>query len=330
MTEEQQRDEASALRDRDRREFFRSAIGAAAVTAVGVAAVTAGSGALAATTADSDVLNFALSLKYLEAQFYSYSAFGTGLTAAQISGNVGITGAAGTPGDATGARQVTFTDPLVAQYAAEIAADKIAHVNFLRGLLGSAAVAQPTIDLGTAATSPFSLVMGAAGVVPKGSAFDAYANDTNFLLAAFFIADVIVTAFKGAVAGNGVAVLFTDKTNLESAAGMLATDAYHAAIIRTTLYVKGAATPTLRANTDGISNVRDGLDGVSDDDQGVTPATVNGNLTSNIVPTGADGIAFGRGSTEVLNIFYLNSAQVTKGGFFPNGLNGTYVSSGAN
>jgi hypothetical protein len=333
MIEDQQRDQLPAelpedrglaLRDRDRREFFRSAIGAAAVTAVGAAAVTVGSGAFAQTTSDIDTLNFVLNLKYFEAEFYSFAAFGTGLTAAQISGNVGTTGAVGTPGDATGARMVSFTDPLVAQSAAEIANDKIAHVNFLRGLLGSAAVAQPTIDLSATATGAFSVFMGAAGVVTRGSAFDPYASDANFLLAAFLIEDVGVTAFKGS------ASLITDKTNLESAAGMLATDAYHAAIIRTTLYVKGAADASLRTNADKISNTRDLLDGTSDDDQGISPTTVGGLLVSNIVPAGADGLAFGRLPGAVLNIVYLNSAAVTKGGFFPNGLNGPANASNAN
>jgi hypothetical protein len=33
---------------------------------------------------------------------------------------------------------------------------------------------------------------------------------------------------------------------------------------------------------------------------------------------------------NVLNIFYLNSLAVTKGGFYPNGLNATVVTSAAN
>ena len=58
--------------------------------------------------------------------------------------------------------------------------------------------------------------------------------------------------------------------------------------------------------------------------------TVGSTLVSNIVPTGADGLVFGRQPSSVLNIVYLNSAAVSKGGFFPAGLNGSIATSTAN
>ena len=134
-----------------------------------------------------------------------------------------------------------------------------------------------------------------------------------------------VTAYKGASS-----LLINNKPYLEAAAGLLAAESYHASIIRTTLYTKGIATPSLRTSADAISNVRDLLDGTSDDDQGISPVTVGGNPVSNIVPTGADGLAFGRQPASVLNIAYLNSASVSKGGFFPAGLNGSIATSTAN
>lgn len=308
----------------ERRQFFRTALGAAAVTVAGATALTVGPRAFADTTSDVDLLNFALQMTYLEAQFYSNAAFGTGLTTAQKAAGSAPTGT-NVAGEATGARQVTFTDPLVAQYAAEIAQDKIAHLNWLRGELGTAASAQPTIDLGTSATGAFSTAMRAAGVISgSGSTFDPYASDANFLLAAFLFADVSASVLAAAVA------LVTDAGHREIVEGAMITDAHHAAMIRTTLYAKGATTASLRTNADQISNLRDALDGTSDDDQGISPTTVNSNLVSNVAPTYADGTIFLRDATHVLNIVFLNSAQVTKGGFFPNGVNGTIVTSAAN
>ena len=253
-----------------------------------------------------------------------------------------ITGTTGTPGLATGGRAVTFTDPLVAQYAREIAVDEIAHVRFLRAALGSAAVAQPAIDVGVTPTSAFSRAAQAAGVVPAGTAFDAYASDEAFLLGSFIFEDVGVTAYKGA------APLLTSKVFLEAAAGILAVEAYHAAIVRTVLYRKGIGTPAVGAtpaipaqpdlitNAGKISDARDLLDGTPtedlvrgigpDDDQGIA----NIGTASNIAPLNSNGLAFSRTTGQVLNIVYLTRQALTAGGFFPAGVNGNIRSSTAN
>jgi hypothetical protein len=304
-------------RRNERREFFKTAIGAAAVAGAGGALTFAGSAGAQSAPTDADVLNFALNLEYLEAEFYNVAVFGTTLTVAQTSGT-------GTPGIATGGRKVVFTDPVVAQYAKEIAQDEVAHVNFLRAQLGASAVAQPAIDIGVTPTSAFSNAARAAGLIGPGDAFDVYATDENFLLGAYIFEDVGVTAYKGA------APLITNKTYLEAAAGILAVEAYHASLIRTVLYAKGVATPSLRTSADAISNARDSLDGTSDLDQGISPTGSGATTMSNIVPLDANGLAFSRTTGQVLNIVYLNKNAVGMGGFFPAGVNGTIKTSAAN
>ncbi|WP_344706336.1 ferritin-like domain-containing protein [Sphingomonas swuensis] len=302
--------EARAQRRDDRRAFVQS-LGVYAA-GIGVAAATMSSRAFAQTVSDADILNFALNLEYLEAQFYSYAVFGTGLPNSSLTGT-------GTQGAVTGGRQVNFTDPLVAQYAREIAQDEIAHVNFLRRALGAAAVAQPAIDIGTDPNGAFSTAARAAGLIGAGQSFDPYASDENFLLGAFIFEDVGVTAYKGA------APLLANKTFTEAAAGILAVEAYHAAIVRTTLFRKGIATPSLIDATERISAARDSLDNPMDMDQGIAPI---GNA-SNIVPTDQNALVFGRTTGDVLNIVYLNPGAVPRGGFFPNGVNGAITVSSA-
>ncbi len=321
-----------ARRREDRREFFRTAIGAAAVGAGALA--FAGSASAQAIT-DVDVLNFALNLEYLEANFYTQAAFGTNIPDAMMTGT-------GTQGAVTGGRRVNFTDPVVSQYAREIAQDEMNHVAFLRTALSTSAVAQPAIDIGVTPTSAFSNAARAAGVIGASDSFDVYASDENFLLGAYIFEDVGVTAYKGA------APLLQNKAYLEAAAGILAVEAYHASIVRTVLYGKGIATPALRTNADKISDARDMLDGTTftsttmgdpdgtltgkaaDDDQGISPTTVSGQLVSNIVPLNANGLAYSRTTGQVLNIVYLTNTAASMGGFFPNGVNGNIRTSAAN
>jgi len=302
----------------ERRNFFRKSSGYAAGMAGGAILAACGGGGNnaigQATTGptDVDILNFALNLEYLEAQFYQYAVSGVGLPESQLNGT-------GTRGQVTGGRQVPFKDPIVAQYAREIAKDEADHVRFLRAALGSAAVAQPAIDVSARANGAFSAAAAAAGLITPGQAFDPYASDEAFLLGAFIFEDVGVTAYKGA------APLITNKTYLEAAAGILAAEAYHAGLVRTVLYSKGLATPSLRTSADAISNARDSLDASTDVDQGIT-GTAD---TSNIVPLDENGIAYSRTPGDVLNIVYLTRDTAVRGGFFPNGVNGTLNTSSA-
>jgi hypothetical protein len=71
-----------------------------------------------------------------------------------------------------------------------------------------------------------------------------------------------------------------------------------------------------------LSDARDKLDGPADKDQGIR---VDGK--ANFVPSNPDGIAFRRTPQEVLHIVYLTEQSgVSKGGFYPNGMNGTLKS----
>ena len=281
-----------------RRAFIRNigfgAAGAAVLGAMGTMGGVSTASAQAATITDADIFNFALNLEYLEAEFYLRASVGQGLATAEVTGT-------GSLGAVSGGRQVSFASQTIANYANEIARDERLHVNTLRRALGSNAVARPAIDLNLA----FTFAARAAGLAGPNDTFDAFANETNFLLAAFIFEDVGVTAYHGAAA------LISDKANLAGAAGILAVEAYHAGIIRTVLYERG-----LFSQAQAISNARDSLDGAGDLDQGIGDAT-----TSNLVPLDEAGVAFQRTPGQVLNIVYLNP-NGTPTGFFPNGLNG--------
>ncbi|WZO98390.1 ferritin-like domain-containing protein [Isosphaeraceae bacterium EP7] len=256
---------------------------------------------------DPAVLNFALNLEYLEAEYYSLATTGLSIQERGV-GVTGINTGAGNPGTLTvkANPKVPFATPLIEQYANEIAQDELNHVVFLRSALGGAAVAKPAIDL----LNSFNAAGMAIGL-PDG--FDPFASEVNFLLGAFVFEDVGVTAYKGA------ARLIANKDFLEAAAGILAVEAYHAGEVRTVLARINADNPGagIAGLVQKISDLRDGADGPADLDQGI----LDGNGQINIVPTDANGIAFSRTTQQVLNIVYLNG-NGTPGGFYPLGLNG--------
>ncbi len=298
----------SATTQVDRRRLF-TMLGVAGAGAA-VATATTGGAANAAVTlgpaTDGAVLNFALNLEYLEAEFYLRAVTGRGLDDKDVTGT-------GTPGKVAGGKEVPWKSKRLMMHAREIARDEREHVRFLRGALGTAAVSRPAIDF----TAAFTAAAKAAGVITKGT-FNPFASETNFLLGAFLFEDVGVTAYKGA------AGLISNKGYLEAAAGILAVEAYHAGAIRAILSDKGS--DSLNRTVKKLSDARDSLDGTSDDDQGISESSYGDKKPanqSNLVPTDRNGIVYSRTPAQVLNIVYLNPAKdVTKGGFFPAGVNG--------
>jgi len=293
----------SAETPADRRRFMKTAgatgLGIVGATALGgVVANSASASTMSADAnaiSDATVLNFALNLEYLEAEFYSYAVCGHGLPDSLTYGT-------GHRGPVEGGREVHFKSRAVGQFAKEVARDEYDHVAFLRTALGKSAVARPEINI----NSSFTAAATAAGLIKKGEKFDVYANEDNFMLGAFIFEDVGVTAYKGA------APLISNKTYLSAAAGILAVEAYHASNIRTRLYDRGFA-----AQANAISAARDSLDGPGHDDQGITVGGVE-----NIVPADSNSLAFGRSPGQVLNIVYLTPKAANSGGFFPEGVNG--------
>ena len=224
-------------------------------------------------------------------------------------------------------------------------------MSLLRSALGAtAAVAQPAIDL----VNSFN---GLAGLLGVGlTAFDPFADDASFLLGSYIFEDVGVTAYTGA------APELTDKSlggTLDTAAGIQGVEAYHAGLIRTTIYgldqaantVNGQTAPagTLRALATAISMVRATVDGsgtygsaknMQGDDIGlgtqmvalngtttnitastIVDATTTGSINTAAIGTSVGSLVFARSAAQVLNIVYASKAG-TPGGFFPAGLNG--------
>jgi Ferritin-like domain len=250
-----------------RRSFIKNMGLASAGIAAGAVLEGCAGGALthAAGPSQTDVLNFALNLEYLEAEFYSVATTGNTLGSAVIGGT----------SQATGGSKAPLTG-LVADIAAEIAQDEQNHVKFLRSALGGAAVAEPAINLA-------ALGMG-------------FATQAQFLNLARAFEDTGVSAYGGA------ATLLSGD-NLQYAAQILATEAYHAGNIR-------------------LNCIQETTAPFAVDTEDVLPSD-----PSHYFPVDSNSLALIRTPSQVLMIVYhTTSTGVTTGGFFPNGVNGNIKS----
>jgi hypothetical protein len=280
------------------RRFGAGVASAAAIGAMGAGGLMAtsrpasGRPARVQAITDADVFNFALNLEYLEAEYYLRAVTGAGLAS-------NLTGGTGTQGSVTGGALVPFQTAAVAYYAQRIANDELAHVTFIRDVLGGSSVAEPTIDLETS----FTTLAVAAGLIANGQTFNPFASEVDFLLGAYIFEDVGVTAYAGA------ASVLTNAASIDYAASVLATEAYHAGAIRGYLSNIGGG-----AATNAISALRQKLGGVQD-----LGTDADGN-PYNITNVDINGQAQRRTPQEVLSIVYGGG---TSGGlFFPAGMNG--------
>jgi hypothetical protein len=251
---------------------------------------------------DKDIFNFALNLESLETEYYLMGTTGKGMDDSDAGRN---------PGRVLGGHRVPWKNEDLHDFMREVAANELAHVRYYRKVLGADAVSRPEIDL----AGGFAAAAKAAGL---GDNFDPFASEMNFFLGGMLMEDVGVTAY------NGAAPLIRNKDFLQAAAGILAVEAYHMGMARSTLYRMGEEA---RQAANKISNARDMLDGAADVDQGLyvsmedQPAPVAGR--ANIVPSDKDGKAFTRTPFQVLKIVYLTDKDgVSGGGLFPKGMNG--------
>jgi hypothetical protein len=288
------------------------------------------------TYTDADILNYALNLEYLEAQFYLYAATGSGLAAADTMAPSGYTGTY-TEGTVTvgDAAQVAGVTPAEQEILNEIAFEEQTHVQFLRSALGKAAVPMPSIDLSF--FGPLAVAANITTAATGTGSFNPFSSFDYFLVGAFIFEDVGVTAYSGAapfISPTGVAAGY-----LTAAAGILAVEAYHAAYIRTALTARAIAAGSSSAYPYlAAANLVEALRASLTTGNTAAPST-SGSVETLLVLPGSkttasaivaadptNAIGFSRTFTQVHHIVYGSPAVgVAKGGFFPNGTNSYFA-----
>ena len=263
-----------------------------------------------AAVTDVDILQFALNLEYLEAEFYLRAVSGAGLSAAD-GGGAAVT--------APSTTKVTFSNAFFQQLAFELAQTELQHVRALRATisaLGGTPVAAPALNF----TDAFNAVAFQAGL----TSFNPYSSDYAFLIGALTFEEIGVTAYTGA------ARLITSTAVLDAAAGIQAAEAYHAGAIRTIL-AGNAISAGSQANVTAYNSILQVLNKLDTGSHttllaasAASVAAVTATSTT-VVSADANAIGYARTTDQVLHIAYATTPGTftASGGFFPGGLNGT-------
>ena len=193
----------------NRRGFLGAMLGAAALAA---ADPSIGFAQTSAATTVLDVLNFALNLEYLEANFYLYVSSGAGLTSDLSGGGAAVQGAPG---------QIPLDSEALALCKA-LAQDEVNHIKQLRTTISSlngTPIAQPPIQL------------DANGPITTQSQFLAAARQ--------------FTALGGSAYVGGAQMLVSNPAVLTAAAQILGAEGQHAGYLNALCVKQGVTSPAI-------------------------------------------------------------------------------------
>jgi hypothetical protein len=214
-TIEQERESGPTESTVNRRSFIRGAgftgLGLAGATLIGSNFGSREQRVEAAGVSDEAILNFALNLEYLEAEYDSMATYGATLV------QRGILSKSDETGPTTGGKMVKFGN--LAYLATAIRNDETHHVLLLRSILGSAAAKKPAINLDA-----------------KGYGF----SDVNSYLK-------LRTQFEhvGTSAYLGAAPLISNNKYLATAGAILATEGQHLGTLNIYCVMKGVTVPAV-------------------------------------------------------------------------------------
>ena len=288
--------QSAAGRALDRR-YFLAALGAAAGAGLMSGCSTSNTPAASttpATSAEINMLNFALNVKFLTATFYSYITQGTDLPSTAIANSGAVTGAPSAKLVFTGTNAQQTTD-----LVNEIYFDEKNQVTALQSLLGTSAVFRPAINLAAYAAI----------------------TATNALSIARMLEDVSVTAFASISTS-------LSSSNITVLAQILGVDSFHAGALRLVSIQNPTIAAYAQADSLDVAPKDPGaaaLAATGPSASGAFFATA-GNATSN--STTPAGMAFLRSTSQVLAVLYGTGGVIAKsgnssGGFFPSGFNGS-------
>ncbi|KAG7970814.1 hypothetical protein I3843_07G103600 [Carya illinoinensis] len=257
---------------------------------------------------DTDRIQFALNLEFLEAEFFLRGAIGIGLDGIAPSLANG-----GPP--PIGARKANL-DPLVARIIEEFGYQEVGHLRAIITRTGG--IPRPQLDLGV---QNFAKVFDDAVGFKLIPAFDPYADTNRYLLASYVIPYVGLVGYVGTIPN------LNRGTSRSLVASLLGVEAGQDAVIRTLLYERANQTVrpynlTVAEFTNRISELRNKLAACGIKDEGIlVPLSLGAEnrTNSNILSADPNSLSYARTPPEILRIVYGSGSEYKPGGLFPNG-----------
>ncbi|CAA6654271.1 unnamed protein product [Spirodela intermedia] len=247
---------------------------------------------------DVDLLQFALNLEHLEADFFCTRRW-------LVMG--------GPP--PIGARRANL-DGLTRAIITEFGFEEVGHLRAIKSTVGG--LPRPLLDL-----SPhnFAEIFNQALGYPLEPPFDPYANTINYLLASYVIPYMGLVGYVGA---NPIISGFVSRRLL---AGLLGVEAGQDAVIRGMLFGRAGEVVhpynrTVAEFTAGVSALRNRLAkcGVKDEGVIVPPKFgAEGRTSSNVLSADGESLSYARSPVEILSVVYGTGDEHRPGGFLPAG-----------
>ncbi|XP_054820735.1 ferritin-like catalase Nec2 [Prosopis cineraria] len=265
---------------------------------------------------DKDLIECALNLEYLGAEFFLFGSMGYGLDT--VSPNL----AQGGPSPVGG--QMARLDPLTKDIICQFGLQEVGYLRAIKSTVKG--FPRPLLNV---SREVFGTIMDRAFGRPMVPPFDRYANSINFLLASYLIPYVGLTGY---VRANP---MLQSTTSKQLVAGLLGVESGQDAVIRALLYEKksGLVVPygmSVAEFTDRISKLRDNLGNAGLKDEGLVVPIEQGSegkVTGNILSANNNSLSYGRTPQEILRISYGGGNESVPGGFYPNGADGRIAKS---
>lgn len=220
---------------------------------------------------------------------------------------------------ATGARPTPMDTRAIRSRVNEIIDDSWHRLVGARSFLRAEAPAQKAVDL---SPENFTAMFRLAGAIGPSETFDPYENEGNFVLGLFALTDFYPMLVRG------IAPMVKNEIARAWLGGLAGGVGNNTANQRALLLDMVTDRPELLTMSDQIVLWQNRVAGLTGVERRIMPGGMSGPM--NLCPTDADGLFPAMSPQQVFNILFMSSAATTKGGFFPDGINGNINTSAAN